>query len=134
MIQRGVILIDPSGTKTAQVNRLSVISLGDFDFGQPSRITVSIGLGREGVIDIERQAKLGGQTHTKGVLIISGYLEDKYARDKPLSVSCRLVFEQSYGGGARDRAPTTALYAVLPALPHPTLKQNVCVTRAVKPQ
>ena len=131
MIERGVILIDTSGTKTAQVNGLSVISLGDFEFGQPSRITVSIGLGREGVIDIERQAKLGGQTHTKGVLIISGYLEDKYARDKPLSVSCRLVFEQSYGGVDGDSASSTELYAILSALSDLPIKQNFAVTGSV---
>src|SRR3989449_724542 len=131
MIERGIILIDTSGTKTGQVNGLSVISLGDFDFGQPSRITVSVGLGREGVIDIERQAKLGGQTHTKGVLIISGYLENKYARDKPLSVSCRLVFEQSYGGVDGDSASSTELYAILSALSDLPIKQNLAVTGSV---
>ena len=131
MIERGVILIDTSGTKTGQVNGLSVISLGDFDFGQPSRITVSVGLGRGGVIDIERQARLGGQTHTKGVLIISGYLEDKYARDRPLSVSCRLVFEQSYGGVDGDSASSTELYAILSALSDLPIKQNFAVTGSV---
>src|SRR3989442_12900762 len=131
MIERGVILIDTSGTRTGQVNGLSVISLGDFDFGQPSRITVSVGLGREGVIDVERQAKLGGQTHTKGVLIISGYLENKYARDKPLSVSCRLVFEQSYGGVDGDSASSTELYAILSALSELPIKQNFAVTGSV---
>ena len=131
MIERGIILIDTSGTKTGQVNGLSVISLGDFDFGQPSRITVSIGLGREGVIDIERQARLGGQLHTKGVLIISGYLENKYARDKPLSVACRLVFEQSYGGVDGDSASSTELYAILSALSDFPIKQNFAVTGSV---
>ena len=113
------------------MNGLSVISLGDFDFGQPSRITVSVGLGREGVIDIERQAKLGGQLHTKGVLIISGYLENKYARDKPLSVACRLVFEQSYGGVDGDSASSTELYAILSALSDLPIKQNFAVTGSV---
>src|SRR2546428_505956 len=75
MIERGIILIDTSGTQVGQVNGLSVISLGDFDFGQPSRITASLGLGRRGIIDIERESRMGGQTHTKGVLIISGYIE-----------------------------------------------------------
>ncbi|TMI25021.1 ATP-dependent protease, partial [Candidatus Bathyarchaeota archaeon] len=131
MIERGVILIDTSGTKIGQVNGLSVISLGDFDFGQPSRITVSVGLGREGVIDIERQAKLGGQIHTKGVLIICGYLENKYARDKPLSVSCRLVFEQSYGGVDGDSASSTELYEILSALGDLPIKQNFAVTGSV---
>jgi lon-related putative ATP-dependent protease len=131
MVERGIVLIDTSGTKTGQVNGLSVISLGDFDFGQPSRITVSVGLGREGVIDIERQAKLGGQLHTKGVLIISGYLENKYARDKPLSVACRLVFEQSYGGVDGDSASSTELYAILSALSDLPIKQNFAVTGSV---
>ena len=131
MIQRGVILIDTSGAKVGQVNGLSVISLGDFEFGQPSRITVSVGLGREGLIDIEREAKMGGQIHTKGVLIISGYLEGKYARDKPLSVSCRLVFEQSYGGVDGDSASSTELYAILSALAELPIRQNLAVTGSV---
>jgi lon-related putative ATP-dependent protease len=131
MIQRGIILIDTSGSKIGQVNGLSVISLGDFDFGQPSRITASLGLGRRGIIDIERESKLGGQIHTKGVLIISGYLENKYARDKPLSLSCRLVFEQSYGGVEGDSASSTELYAILSALSELPLKQNLAVTGSV---
>jgi lon-related putative ATP-dependent protease len=131
MIQRGIILIDTSGSKVGQVNGLSVISLGDFDFGQPSRITASLGLGRKGIVDIERESKLGGQIHTKGVMIISGYLENKYARDKPLSLSCRLVFEQSYGGVDGDSASSTELYAILSALSELPLKQSLAVTGSV---
>ncbi len=131
MIKRGIILIETSGAKVGQVNGLSVISLGDFDFGTPSRITASLGLGRKGVIDIERQSKMGGQIHTKGVLIISGYLESKYAHDKPLSLSCRLVFEQSYGGVDGDSASSTELYAILSALAELPIKQNLAVTGSV---
>ncbi|TMI48471.1 ATP-dependent protease [Candidatus Bathyarchaeota archaeon] len=131
MIQRGIILIDTSGSKVGQVNGLSVIGLGDFDFGQPSRITASLGLGRRGIIDIERESKLGGQIHTKGVLIISGYLENKYAREKPLSLSCRLVFEQSYGSVDGDSASSTELYAILSALAELPIKQNLAVTGSV---
>ena len=131
MIQRGIILIDTSGAKAGQVNGLSVISLGDFEFGQPSRITASIGMGRGGVIDIERESKLGGQIHTKGVLIISGYLANKYAHDKPLTLSCRLVFEQSYGGVDGDSASSTELYAILSALADLPIKQNFAVTGSV---
>ena len=131
MIKRGILLIDTSGKRVGQVNGLSVISLGDFEFGQPSRITASIGLGREGLIDIEREAKLGGQLHTKGVLIISGYLENKYAREKPLSVSCRLVFEQSYGGVDGDSASSTELYAILSALSDIPIRQNLAITGSV---
>ncbi len=131
MIEKGIILIDTTGAKVGQVNGLSVIMLGDFEFGQPSRITVSLGLGRKGIIDIERQAGMGGQTHTKGVLIISGYLENKYAHDKPLSLSCRLVFEQSYGGVDGDSASSTELYAILSALSDLPIKQNLAVTGSV---
>ena len=131
MIERGIILIDTAGAQVGQVNGLSVISLGDFDFGQPSRITASLGLGRRGIIDIERESRMGGQTHTKGVLIISGYLENKYAHDKPLSLSCRLVFEQSYGGVDGDSASSTELYAILSALSELPIKQNLAVTGSV---
>ncbi len=131
MIERGIILIDTSGAKVGQVNGLSVIGLGDFDFGTPSRITASLGLGRKGIIDIERESKMGGQIHTKGVLIISGYLENKYAHDKPLSLSCRLVFEQSYGGVDGDSASSTELYAILSALANLPIKQNFAVTGSV---
>src|SRR3989475_11134360 len=131
MIQRGIILIDTAGSKVGQVNGLSVITLGDFEFGHPSRIAVSLGLGRKGIIDIERQAGMGGQTHTKGVLIISGYLENKYTHDKPLSVSCRLVFEQSYGGVDGDSASSTELYAILSVLSELPIKHNLAVTVSV---
>lgn len=128
---RGIILIDTSGVKVGQVNALSVISLGDFEFGQPSRITASLGLGRRGIINIEREAGMSGRTHTKGVLIISGYLENKYARDKPLSLSCRLVFEQSYGGIDGDSASSSELYAILSTLSGLPIKQNFAVTGSV---
>jgi lon-related putative ATP-dependent protease len=131
MIQRGLFLIDTSGTRTGQVNGLSVISLGDFEFGRPSRVTASIGLGREGVLDIEREAKMGGPIHTKGVLILGGYLANKYAQDKPLSLSARLVFEQSYEGVEGDSASSTELYAILSALADVPIKQNVAVTGSV---
>ncbi len=130
-IQRGIILIDTSGAKVGQVNGLSVISLGDVDFGQPSRITASLGLGRRGIVNIEREARMSGQTHTKGVLIITGYLESKYAHDKPLTLSCRLTFEQSYGGVDGDSASSTELYAILSALSELPLRQNFAVTGSV---
>jgi predicted ATP-dependent protease len=113
------------------VNGLSVMGLGDFAFGNPSRVTASIGLGREGVIDIEREAKMGGPIHTKGVLILSGYLNEKYAQDKPLSLSARLVFEQNYGGVEGDSASSTELYAILSALSGLPIKQSIAVTGSV---
>ncbi|MCW4045461.1 MAG: AAA family ATPase [Candidatus Bathyarchaeota archaeon] len=131
MIKRGVILIDTDAEKVGQVNGLSVMGLGDFAFGNPSRVTASIGLGREGVIDIEREAKMGGPIHTKGVLILSGYLNEKYARDKPLSLSARLVFEQNYAGVEGDSASSTELYAILSALSGLPIKQSIAVTGSV---
>ena len=131
MIERNFILIDTDAEKVGQVNGLSVAGLGDFAFGTPSRVTVSIGLGRDGVIDIEREAKMGGPIHTKGVLILSGYLNEKYAKDKPLSLSARVVFEQNYGGVEGDSASSTELYAILSNLSGLPIKQNIAVTGSV---
>ncbi len=131
MIARGFFLIDTFEQKVGQVNGLSVMGLGDFAFGTPSRVTASIGLGREGVIDIEREAKMGGPIHTKGVLILSGYINDKYARDKPLSLSARLVFEQNYEGVEGDSASSAELYCILSALSGLPIKQNLAVTGSV---
>ncbi len=131
MIQRGFFLIDTVEQKVGQVNGLSVMGLGDFAFGTPSRVTASIGLGREGVIDIEREAKMGGPIHTKGVLILSGYINDKYARDKPLSLNARLVFEQNYEGVEGDSASSTELYSILSSLSGLPIKQNLAVTGSV---
>jgi lon-related putative ATP-dependent protease len=130
-IERGIFLIDTEGAKTGQVNGLSVIGLGDIEFGRPSRVTASVGAGRGGIIDIEREAALGGPTHTKGVLIISGFLANKYAQDKPLSLSARLVFEQSYSGVDGDSASSTELYAILSALSGVPINQSLAVTGSV---
>ena len=131
MIDRGTIMIDVTGDMVGQVNGLSVFGLGDITFGQPSRITASISVGREGLIDIEREANLGGPMHTKGVMILSGYLAQKYAQDKPLSLSARLAFEQSYGGVEGDSASSTELYAMLSALSGLPIKQGIAVTGSV---
>jgi lon-related putative ATP-dependent protease len=130
-IQREIFLIDTEGEKVGQVNGLSVIGLGDFAFGRPSKVTASIGVGREGIMDIEREAALGGPIHTKGVLIVSGYLNNNYARDKPLSLSARLVFEQSYEGIEGDSASSTELYALLSALSGLPVKQYLAITGSV---
>ncbi len=131
MIERGTLLIDTEGEAIGQVNGLSVMSLGDFSFGAPSRVTASIGLGRESIIDIQREARLGGPIHTKGVLILSGYLTEQFAQDKPLSLSTRLVFEQSYGMVEGDSASSTELYAILSALSELPIRQDLAVTGSV---
>jgi lon-related putative ATP-dependent protease len=131
MIERNVILINTDGESVGQVNGLSVMSVGDFMFGAPSRVTASVGLGKDGIIDIQREAKMGGPIHTKGVLILSGYLTEKFTQDKPLNLSCRLVFEQSYGMVEGDSASSTELYATLSALSGVPIKQHFAVTGSV---
>jgi lon-related putative ATP-dependent protease len=131
MIARGALLIDAAGQSVGQVNGLSVLSLGDYVFGKPSRITASVGPGRGGIIDIEREVELGGPIHSKGVLILSGYLSQQFAANEPLTLSARLVFEQSYEGVEGDSASSTELYALLSALSGLPIKQGLAVTGSV---
>jgi len=131
LVEQGVLFIDTRGEKVGQVNGLSVLSLGDLAFGAPTRITATVGLGRSGVVNIEREARLSGPIHTKGVLILVGLLTERYARDIPLSLSARLVFEQSYGvveGDSASLAETCALVSALAGVP---VRQSVAVTGAV---
>ena len=130
-IRRGVILIDTEGARPGQVNGLSYLQLGNFAFGRPSRITARVRLGTGKVIDIEREVKLGGPIHSKGVLILSGFLGARYAPDRPLSLAASLVFEQSYGGIEGDSASLAELCALLSALSQVPLRQSLAVTGSV---
>ncbi len=130
-IKRGTILIDSEGEKTGQVNGLSVLQLGDFAFGQPSRITATARLGKGEVVDIEREAELGGAIHSKGVLILSNFMASRYAQNEPLSLSASLVFEQSYGLVEGDSASVAELCALLSALANVPIKQSFAVTGSV---
>ncbi len=130
-IRRGTLLIDTEGTAVAQVNGLSVLQLGELSFGQPSRITATARLGRGEVVDIEREAKLGGRIHSKGVLILSSLLASRYAADRPLSLSASLVFEQSYGGVDGDSASVGEFCALLSALSALPVKQSLAITGSV---
>lgn len=131
MIVRGAIAIDTGGTVVGQVNGLAVLSVGEISFGRPQRITATVAAGREGVVDIEREAKLGGRIHTKGVLILNGYLAEQYANEAPLTLSARLVLEQSYEGIEGDSASSTELYALLSALSGVPIRQDLAVTGSV---
>jgi predicted ATP-dependent protease len=131
LISEGVLLVDTEGSKVGQVNGLAVYDVGDVLFGRPSRVTTSVGLGSEGVINIEREAKLSGSTHDKGVLILAGYLRNKYGHDKPLALSASLCFEQSYGGVDGDSASSTELFALLSNLAQVPLRQDIAVTGSV---
>ena len=131
MINRGTIMIDTEGGVVGQVNGLSIYALGDISFGKPSRITAKTFLGRGGVINIERESQLSGPIHSKGVMILSGYLGWKYAQDKPLSLSASLCFEQSYEGVEGDSASSAELYAILSSLSARPIKQGIAVTGSV---
>ena len=127
-IIRGVTLVDTEGSKVGQINGLSVLQAGDFMFGQPSRITATARLGQRGVLDIEREAKMGGQIHSKGVMILSSYLASHYASDQPLPLSASLVFEQSYGMVEGDSASLAEFCALLSALSGLPIRQSLAVT------
>ena len=125
------IMIDVDGRVTGQVNALSVYQMGDFHFGRPSRITAETYMGKEGIINIEREAKLSGKTHDKGVLILSGYLGRTFAQKHALTLSISITFEQSYGGIDGDSASSTELYAILSSLADIPISQGIAVTGSV---
>jgi predicted ATP-dependent protease len=130
-VREGTVAIETRGAAVGQVNGLSVIDLGDYAFAHPTRITARSGLGAEGVVDIEREAKLSGPAHSKGVLILGGYLLGAYAADRPLAVSARLAFEQVYSEVDGDSASSAELYALLSSLAGLPLAQGIAVTGSV---
>ena len=124
-IRKEIVLVDTDGEAVGQVNGLSVIDLGDTAFGQPSRITATVGVGREGVVDLQREAQMSGPIHSKAVLTLTGFLVDRYAGEVPLTLSARLAFEQSYGmleGDSATCAETCALLSKLSGVP---IKQSL---------
>jgi lon-related putative ATP-dependent protease len=131
MILRDLALIDTAGERVGQVNGLSVLSIGGYSFGRPSRITCRVRPGGGKIVDIEREVELGGPLHSKGVLILSGFLAGRYALDVPMSLYASLVFEQSYGGVDGDSASSAELYALLSALSDLPLRQDLAVTGSV---
>src|SRR5499426_3897813 len=130
-IADGTIMIDTEGARVAQVNGLSTLDVGDYHFGQPSRVTARVSVGRGTVQSIEREIALSGPIHSKGFLILTGYLQAQYAQDWPLSLGATITFEQSYGGIDGDSASSTELYALLSALSNLPLNQGIAVTGAV---
>jgi len=130
-IADGTVLIDFEGAKVGQINGLALLNQGDHEFAQPSRITATTAMGRNGIIDIEREAQMSGSIHTKGVLILSGFLRAHFAQNKPLALTASLTFEQSYGGIDGDSASSAELYAILSSLSGVPLRQSVAVTGSV---
>ncbi len=130
-VTRDTIMIDTEGSAVGQINGLSVLQTGAYAFGKPSRITARVRMGAGKVVDIEREVDLGGALHSKGVLILSGFLAARYATDVPVSMAASLVFEQSYGGVDGDSASSTELYALLSALAEVPIRQGLAVTGSV---
>ncbi len=131
MLEDGTIMVDTEGEQIGQINGLTVMDMGDYSFGKPSRITASTYIGESGIVNVEREVDLSGTSHSKGVLILSGYIGQKYAQDFPLSLTASLCFEQLYGGVDGDSASSAELYAILSSLSEVPIKQYIAVTGSV---
>jgi predicted ATP-dependent protease len=134
MIEEGTLLMDVAGTRVGQVNGLTVAEIGGYSFGKPIRITASASLGKSGLINIEREARMSGRLHDKGMQIIAGFLRARFAQDKPLSLAASLCFEQSYSGVDGDSASSTEVFALLSALSGLPIRQEIAVTGSVNQQ
>jgi len=131
LIEEGTIMIDADGAVAGQANALSVYDLGDWSFGRPSRVTARVAVGRGKLLDIQRESKMGGPIHSKGVMILTGYLDGKYATDKPISMTATLAFEQLYEEVEGDSASSTELYVLLSALSGLPIRQGIAVTGSI---
>lgn len=131
LINDGTIIIDTEGEAVGEINGLSILDMGDYCFGKPSKITANTFMGEKGIVNIEREVEMSGTTHTKGVLILSGYIGEKYAQDIPLSLTASLCFEQLYNGIDGDSSSSAELYAILSSLAGVPIKQSIAVTGSV---
>ena len=131
MIRDQMLLIDTDGYKVGQINGLTIMTTGDYTFGKPARITVNTYTGKAGIINIEREVELSGSSHSKGVLILTGYIGEQFAQDFPLSLTASICFEQLYNGVDGDSASSTELYALLSSLSNVPINQSIAVTGSV---
>jgi len=131
MLDENVIMIDTTGKKIGQINGLAVLDMGSYAFGTPSRITATTYVGKSGIVNIEKEARMSGNTHDKGVQIITGFLGQTYAQKFPMSLSCRVCFEQNYNGIDGDSASSTELYCILSSLSDLPIRQDLAVTGSV---
>jgi len=131
LIEENTLLIDTEGFKTGEINGLTVMSIGDYTFGKPAKITANTYMGKTGVVNVERETDMSGPTHSKGVLILRGYLGEKFAQDFPLSLTASLCFEQLYNGVDGDSASSTECYAILSSLSGIPINQSIAVTGSV---
>ncbi|WP_295555767.1 ATP-binding protein [uncultured Hyphomicrobium sp.] len=130
-VERGMLLVDTGGVKTGQINALSLVQKGHFSFGRPARITARVHLGQGRVTDIEREVELGGPLHSKGVMILWGYLAGRFAQDVPLALAATLVFEQSYDTVEGDSASAAELLALMSSLADTPLRQELAITGSI---
>ncbi|WP_039764535.1 MULTISPECIES: Lon protease family protein [unclassified Caldicellulosiruptor] len=131
MIEDGTILVDVDGYKVGQINALAILDVGDYVFGKPSRITVTTSSGRSGIINIEREVQMSGKTHSKGIMIISGYIAEMFAQDMPLTLNATICFEQLYSGIEGDSASVAELCALLSALSSVPIYQGIAITGSI---
>lgn len=131
MLDEGVIMIDTVGSEIGQINGLAVLDMGNFCFGTPSRITATTYVGKSGIVNIEKEARMSGQTHDKGIQIITGFLGQTYAQKFPMALSCRVCFEQNYNGIDGDSASSTELYCIISSLSELPIRQDLAVTGSV---
>lgn len=131
MLDEDVIMIDTQGAKIGQINGLAVLDMGSYAFGTPSRITATTYVGKSGIVNIEKEARMSGHTHDKGVQIITGFLGQTYAQKFPMALSCRVCFEQNYNGIDGDSASSTELYCIISSLSELPIRQNLAVTGSV---
>ena len=131
MIKENTLLIDTSGYKVGQLNGLTVMSVGDYTFGKPAKITVNTYTGKNGIVNIEREVEISGPSHSKGVLILTGYLGEMFAQDMPLCLTASICFEQLYNGVDGDSASSTELYGLLSSLSGIPINQAIAVTGSV---
>ena len=131
MIEKNTLLISTDGFEVGQINGLTVMTIGDYSFGKPSKITANTYLGKNGIINIEREVELSGSSHSKGVLILTGYIGEMFAQEMPLSLTASICFEQLYGGVDGDSASSTEAYALLSSLSGIPINQSIAVTGSI---
>jgi len=131
LVEKDIFWVETDGTKVGQINGLSILWTGDHEFGKPNRITATVSVGREGVVAIERESKMSGNLHTKGVMILTSFLKERFAHNKPLSLSATFTFEQSYGMVEGDSASSTELCALLSALGRVPIQQGIAMSGSV---
>ena len=130
LIANGTLIVHRDGTRVGQINGLAVLDVGGYGFGRPSRVTATVALGQAGVINIEREARLSGSTHDKGIMILSGFMRGRFGQE-PVAMTASICFEQSYSGIDGDSASSTELYALLSALSGVPIRQDLAVTGSV---